>query len=291
MDEIPECPICLDIYGMQVNHIKAPKILLCGHTLCKECLENIVNKTEGETFECPICKEKIKKEKNIDDYIINKEIIRIINKCFNVQEETNEKQEGEGPINFNIVLLGNCAVGKTSIIKRFSKEIFSENLQSTIGTDITIYFIKYKEKKYKLTFRDTSGQEKFQAVTKSYLRNSDGVLFVYDISNKDSFNALETWYNLYKEENENVVGILIGNKSDTKHAVNKEEAKKFAKDHGLKKYLETSAKLDKNIKKAIAFLLDQIIKAKRLDYDPVLEETNFSLASNEYNKGKKKCAC
>ena len=96
-------------------------------------------------------------------------------------------------------------------------------------------------------------------MTKSYLRNSDGVLFVYDISNKDSFNALETWYNLYKEENENVVGILIGNKSDTKHAVNKEEAKKFAKDHGLKKYLETSAKLDKNIKKAIAFLLDQII--------------------------------
>ena len=84
-------------------------------------------------------------------------------------------------------------------------------------------------------------------MTKSYLRNSDGVLFVYDISNKDSFNALETWYNLYKEENENVVGILIGNKSDNKHAVNKEEAKKFAKVHGLKKYLETSAKLDKNI--------------------------------------------
>ena len=291
MDDIPECPMCKDIFGIKIEHIKAPKILLCGHTICKECLENIINKTEGEFFECPECKSKIKKEKNIDDYICNKEIIRIINKCFNIQEDNKEeKEDGNGPINYNIVLLGNSAVGKTSIIKRFSKEIFSENVSSTIGSDVTIYYIKYKEKKYKLNFRDTSGQEKYKSITRNILRNTDGVLFVYDISNKDSFNDLESWIDLYKEENENIIGLLIGNKSDNKHVVDKEEAKKFAKDHGLKKYLETSAKSDKNIKKAITLLLDQIIKFKQMDNNSLTEATNFSLSTKQY-KRKEKCNC
>ena len=98
-----------------------------------------------------------------------------------------------------------------------------------------IYIIlNIKKKKYKLTLNDPSGQEKFKSITKNYLRNTDGVLFIYDISNQDSFNDLESWYELYKNENEKVIGLLIGSKCDLERKVNIEEAKKFAKEHELK---------------------------------------------------------
>ena len=157
----------------------------------------------------------------------------------------------------------------------------------------TIYFIKYKNKKYRLTFKDTSGQEKYKAVTKNFLRQNDGVLFIFDVSNEKTFNDLESWYDLYKEENDNVVGLLIGNKCDCDNKVNKEEVQKFADNHGLK-YLETSARLDKNLRKAIACLLEEIIKSKEL-IDEETENTDyFSLKSDiktEKLIKKKKCRC
>ena len=75
---------------------------------------------------------------------------------------------------------------------------------------------------------------------------------IYDISNQQSFDDLSFWYNSYKEQNEKVVGLLIGNKCDLEleRKVDEENAKEFAKEHGLK-YIETSAKSDKNVKKAI----------------------------------------
>ena len=86
-----------------------------------------------------------------------------------------------------------------------------------------------------------------------------GVLFIFDIRNKESFIDIKTWYELYKEENEKVIGLLIGNKCDREPKVNKEEAKHFAEEHGLK-YLETSAKLDKNLRKAITCKLNILLK-------------------------------
>ena len=87
------------------------------------------------------------------------------------------------------------------------------------------------------------------------------------------------------EENKRVVGLLIGNKCDLKHEVSDEEAEKFANGHGLK-YLETSARLDKKVRKAIAYLLELIIKAKlpkkNIDYCQI---DNLST----YNRKKKCC--
>ena len=105
--------------------------------------------------------------------------------------------------------------------------------------------------------------EKTSSITKNYLRHSDGVLFVYDISNRDSFEDLNKWYYLYKEEKIEVVGLLIGNKCDKERQVDHNEVKNFADKNKLE-YFETSAKLDKNIKKAIVSLLDKIINSHAL---------------------------
>ena len=264
-DEYPECPICLDIFGNNPNHIKAPKLLKCGDNICKECLEKTIKDTKEESFICPICKESIIKEENIENYVTNRLIIKMINDCFNsIYEEVGNKEEDQST-KYNIILLGDPDVGKTSIFNRLSKDIFSETYSTTVGCDTTTYYIKYKNKKYQLIFRDTSGQERFKAITKSYLRNLDGVLFIFDISNKETFEGSQSWYDLYKEQNEKVVGLLIGNKCDKAPKVDEEEAKKFSKEYGFKKYFEISAKLDKQIKKAIVCLLEEIIKSKKIN--------------------------
>ena len=176
-------------------------------------------------------------------------------------------------------------VGKTCIFERLLKDNFSEKITSTIGCDMTAYYIKYKNKKYEIVLHDTSGQERYKALTKNFMRNKDGVLFVYDISNRESFNDLESWYNLYKDANEQIVGLLLGNKCDKDREVDEEEAKKFAEKHGLK-YLETSARLDKKVKKAIACLLEEIINSNvnRIKY---CEIDNYSQYSRKPMKNLK----
>ena len=125
-------------------------------------------------------------------------------------------------------------------------------------------------------------------------------------SNEESFESLEAWYEFYKSENKKVAGLLIGNKCDGERIVNQEKAENFAEEHGLK-YIETSAKLDKNIKKAIVYLLEEIIKSKEtatpeekmeLEENNKLANTYFSLnseivsSSTKKNKKlKKKCSC
>ena len=264
----PECQICLDIYGINVNHIKAPKFLSCGHSICKECLEGIIRKSTENFILCPFCKEEIEKKQNVNNYITNKQLIQLVNEAFGLPKEESDNLEINKKSNiFNIISLGSSSIGKTSILYRLLNEKFEDDYKATTPSDKTFpYFVKYKGQKYQLFFYDTCGQERFmQILPKNYLRKSDGVFFVFDLGNKDSFNDLKNWYELYKNEKgeENVVGVLLGNKCDELSKIDYEEIKKFADEHNLE-YLETSSKLDKKIKKAIAVLLEQMIESKAL---------------------------
>ena len=291
MEEYPKCSKCLDIFGNNNNHSKAPKVLTCGDSFCKACLETLIKECDEEYFLCPICKERIKKERNIDSYITSKEIIRLVKAHFNIpQEEINNLGEHQ-IIKYDIILLGNMNVGKTCIFRRLLKDEYEEKNFPTINLDLEKYYIKYKNRIYKLLVHDTSGKEKYESITKNYLTNKDGVLFIYDVSEPKSFDNLNYWYNLYKEQNEKVIGLLIGNKCDLESKVDEENAKDFADIHGLK-YIETSAKSDKNIKKASAFILEEIIKSK----SPILPNINHlieidNISSSNHNRNGKKCSC
>eukprot|EP01121_Diplochlamys_sp_Union-15-3_P020821 TRINITY_DN8241_c0_g1_i1.p1 TRINITY_DN8241_c0_g1~~TRINITY_DN8241_c0_g1_i1.p1 ORF type:complete len:143 (+),score=25.15 TRINITY_DN8241_c0_g1_i1:96-524(+) len=108
-----------------------------------------------------------------------------------------------------------------------------------------------KKVKVQMTLRDTAGQEKFRTITSSFYGHSEGIIVVYDIMNKESFEQLDSWFKEVKRyAEENIVQILVGNKTDLlssqDRAVTKEEAQKLAEEHHIP-YFETSAKTSEGL--------------------------------------------
>ena len=114
-----------------------------------------------------------------------------------------------------IILLGSTEVGKTSIINRFDGDFFSEKMLSTFGSSFISKEIIINEKKIRLDVWDTAGQEQYKALSKLFVKNSKIMILVYDITNKESFDELDYWYNFIKNELDKEVTLgLVGNKAD-----------------------------------------------------------------------------
>jgi Ras-related protein Rab-1A len=198
---------------------------------------------------------------------------------------------------FRICLLGDAGVGKTSILTRFCDNTFKENYNNTIGVDFRLVTLKYKDIISKIHLWDTAGQERFKSLTVNYLHNSHGFLFIYDITNKNSFDNIINWINLSFDNNKNsVINFLIGNKCDqnSSRKVEESEAQQFAKDKNLI-YLETSAKSDENIQKLFYYCVYKLIKY--YDKNDYTEEDNTQLNSSHTEEIKimmtsqNKCGC
>ena len=166
---------------------------------------------------------------------------------------TPKEEEKLKVLEVKIVLLGNINVGKTSIASRYCKNSFNEHHINTIGG-------AYQQQKVvlsngaivKLHIWDTSGQERFRAMTNLYYRDAQVALLTYDITNEASFTGIEFWIEelKYKVENENMILCLVGNKSDVNDAdrkITKIQGKKFADDNNMLFY-ETSAKNGDGVK-------------------------------------------
>ena len=145
---------------------------------------------------------------------------------------------------FNISLLGESEVGKTSILKYYEDKIF-ENVISTIGIDISMKKVKFPddEKEYKFKIFDTAGQERFKSISYSTIQLADGFLMVFAVNNRKSFQKINEWFTNISEHvdlKEKVI-FIVGNKIDLVRQVQKEEGEEFANKMGIK-YKETSAK-------------------------------------------------
>lgn len=118
---------------------------------------------------------------------------------------------------FKIVLIGESNTGKTSMLIRFADNIFSDHYLCTIGVDFKIKTLKVDNKVIKLQIWDTAGQERFRSISHAYYRNSHGCIAVYDITSKQSFEAIEEQIQNFiaysaQEVAKNI--ILVGNKTD-----------------------------------------------------------------------------
>ena len=94
---------------------------------------------------------------------------------------------------FKILIIGDSSVGKSNILLRFSDNIFHETFLPTIGVDFKIKNLTVKNQSVKLNIWDTAGQERFKTITSTYYKGSHGIIMVYDVTDRNSFNNINSW--------------------------------------------------------------------------------------------------
>lgn len=165
---------------------------------------------------------------------------------------------------FKLLLLGDVAVGKTCIFLKFSENTFDEDQISTIGFDYRRKIIAIDEtQKICLTIWDTAGQEKFKSITKNYYKGANGILIIYDVTNKQSFLGIEEWIKTINESaSSDIQLMIIGNKVDLdERVINTKEGQELATKYNCE-FLETSAKKNINITETFDKLIQKMIDNK-----------------------------
>jgi len=184
---------------------------------------------------------------------------------------------------FKLLLIGDSGVGKTCILFRFSDDSFTSTFISTIGIDFKIKTIDFKGKRIKLQIWDTAGQERFNTITTSYYRGAMGIMLVYDITNRKSFESIAKWLrNIDEHANEDVEKMLLGNKCDMveQRVITKERGEAIAREHGIT-FMETSAKANINVETAFMHLTE-VILAKKLRERPEEVPQNVNINKNDF---------
>ena len=152
-----------------------------------------------------------------------------------------------------IIVAGNSGCGKSYLLQQYVDKCFNETFIATIGVDFKIKQISLNSgKTAKLQIWDTAGQERFRTIVASYWRGADGVVFVFDITDKHSFESVKQWAEeVERYASPKIQKILVGNKSDLtqKREVTREMGEQLAASMGIK-YIETSAKTMANVTEA-----------------------------------------
>ena len=120
--------------------------------------------------------------------------------------------------NFKVIMIGDLAVGKTSILNRFIKNEFNNSYTSTIGVEFSAKNIIIDNiNECRLKIWDTSGEERFRSITKQYFKDTQGAFLIFDLTKKSTFDKLNVWLeDLNDNAPEDVSIILVGNKMDIK---------------------------------------------------------------------------
>lgn len=196
--------------------------------------------------------------------------------------------DSEPEISIKLLVLGDLSVGKSSFIYRFIEDKFNTDSIPTTGLDLKTADLLINNKKVRVQLWDSVGQEKYKSITQNLILRVQGIIILFDITNKDSFNNLNEWIKTVREQaGNNLAILLVGNKCDLEEnrLVLKEEANIFAKNEKIK-YIETSCKTGENIIKAIDYICEKIINSFTLKND-----LSFSLDSSSLIVGKRKNCC
>mmetsp|Transcript_43316 Transcript_43316/g.60163 ORF Transcript_43316/g.60163 Transcript_43316/m.60163 type:complete len:203 (+) Transcript_43316:176-784(+) len=165
---------------------------------------------------------------------------------------------------FKLLIIGDSGVGKSCLLLRFSDNIFTDNFISTIGVDFKISTIDVDGNKVKLQIWDTAGQERFRTITSSYYRGAHGIIVVYDVTVKKTFDNITKWLKEIETfAGQNVQKLLVGNKCDLEdqRVITAEEGQALANELGIP-FVETSAKSRSNVTTAFETMARNIKYAK-----------------------------
>lgn len=160
------------------------------------------------------------------------------------------------------MIIGDAGVGKTNLTNRYVDDMFNEDSTPTIGADFKQKNMEIEGKNVTIKFWDTAGQERYRSLGQKFYNQAHGIVLVYDVTDQSTFDSLTNWVTSLKQniQKEDYVTILIGNKTDLggDREVAPEKGKSFAHDHGFF-FMETSAKMDLNVKEAFEEVLKKVV--------------------------------
>ncbi|NXW95326.1 RB18B protein, partial [Alopecoenas beccarii] len=193
-------------------------------------------------------------------------------------------------LTLKLLLVGDSAVGKSSLLLRFTDGAFEPRLKPTIGVDFKVKKMVVDGHAVQLAIWDTAGQERFRTLTHSYYRGAQGVVLVYDVTRKDTFAGLEGWLNELETyiAKSNTVKMLVGNKTDKPdREVERKEGLQFARKHSLL-FIETSAKTRDGVQCAFEELAAKILETPGL-CDKNAEKGRIQLMESSVQRDKSLC--
>lgn len=200
---------------------------------------------------------------------------------------------------FKLVLIGDSGVGKTNLASRFAHNEFHGDSKATIGVEFRSKTLEIDGKEIKAQIWDTSGQERYRAVTSVYYRGALGALLVYDISRRSSFDNVSQWLREVRSQGDNnLVVMLVGNKTDLAHlrAVATGKGLELAEKEGMF-FMETSALDSTNVDEAFETVIAEIYNhvSKRLptqeDEDKTLNLSSGTKLSVQEEKRQESSCC
>jgi Ras-related protein Rab-11A len=163
-----------------------------------------------------------------------------------------------------IVLIGETAVGKTNLLLRYTDNKYDFSQRPTIGMDFVSKDVTLEGKKIKIQFWDTAGQEKYKSIANSYFKISNGIVLVYDVTRRETFEKLGRWLDdIHSNSQSEIRILLVGNKVDLtdQRQVPTEEGKEFARANGLF-FWETSGKTNQDncVFRAFDLILEECLR-------------------------------
>ena len=192
-----------------------------------------------------------------------------------------------------ILILGDMTVGKTTLLLKYIDNFTPEVYISTLGVDYKTKSIVYNGVNVVLQIWDTAGQERYRVITKSFVKGTDGIIFMYDITQKGSFVNIKKWIEETEEENPiKVEKIIVGNKIDKEEnrQVTDEMKEKLSKELDID-LIEISAKKGIDVDKVFDILVEKILG--NMTTEQIIRKYRRSWAesicSSQPPRQKKKC--
>ena len=200
--------------------------------------------------------------------------------------------------NIKIVTIGDCYVGKTSIIRRYIENQFSKDYNYTVDLNFFKKIIIKDNIKNNIFFWDTAGSERFRAINTIFYRGADACILVFDLTNYKSFMNIEFWMDEFLLNTSPIRAtefpfILLGNKSDLEKncIVSEKMIEPFCKNKNIK-YFSVSAKLNENLNDAIEYIMEKAIDRYNMinqnenEFDSIsLNDEDITVNNNKY------CSC
>lgn len=182
-----------------------------------------------------------------------------------------------------LLILGDSGVGKSSLMMRFTSQVFTSHMMGTTGIDMRVKELIINNKLIKVNIWDTAGQERFRSIARTYYNGAHGIILAYDVNDKTSFVNIPLWLEDIRKHTSYVHILLVGNKIDLTSVVPEDDARQFAVGNSIP-FILTSAKTDENVQEAFSQLIKTI-----LDSGIVKKQEKRTLSDR--SSGEKKGCC